>query len=132
MSERPSASLLAEAGLVMIAASVAIRFLPFRRLAAMLGMAPLRKPASPEEIASITRAIRAWSRRLPWRTMCFEQGLSAHWMLRRRGRASTLFYGAATIDAQLKAHVWVRSGESDVVGCEAAPDFALLARFPPD
>jgi hypothetical protein len=78
----------------------------------------------------MTRAIRAWSRRLPWRTMCFEEGMAAHWMLRRRKITSALYYGAATIDGELKAHVWVRSGELDVIGCENAADYALLARFP--
>ncbi len=67
---------------------------------------------------------------MPWRTMCFEQGLAAHWMLRRRKRPSTLYYGAATFDGELKAHVWVKSGDRDVVGCENADEYALLARFP--
>jgi hypothetical protein len=115
----------------MMAASVAIRVLPVRRLASMLRQPPPgRETAPPEEITVMCRAIRAWSRRLPWRTMCFEQGLAAHWMLRQRGFDSTLYYGAATIEGVLKAHVWVRSGDLDVVGCEEANDFALLARFP--
>ena len=62
--------------------------------------------------------------------MCFEEGMAAHWMLRRRKITSALYYGAATIDGELKAHVWVRSGELDVIGCENAADYALLARFP--
>lgn len=128
---RPSWPLLIEAGLAMITASAAIRLVPFRRLAAWMGRRRgAGSPADPDEIATIARAIRAWSRRLPWRTLCFEQGLTAHWMLRRRGLASTLYYGAATLEGQLKAHVWVRSGERDVVGCEIASDYALLARFP--
>jgi hypothetical protein len=114
----------------MIASSAAIRLISLRRLAGMLGGAPTAIPASSSEIASIRRAVHAWSRRLPWRTMCFEEGVAAHWMLRRRELASTLYYGAATIDGELKAHVWVKSGERDVVGCEIADDYALLARFP--
>ena len=38
--------------------------------------------------------------------------------------------GAATIDGRLKAHVWVRSGDLDVTGCDIAGDYAELARFP--
>ncbi len=52
------------------------------------------------------------------------------WMLRRRKIASTLHYGAASIDGKLKAHIWVRSGALDVVGCDIAGDYALLASFP--
>ena len=113
-----------------LAASTAVRAVPFRRLAAMLRQpSPGRNSAPPQEIAAICRAIRAWSRRLPWRTLCFEQGLAAHWMLRRRGFESTLYYGAANLDGKLKAHVWVRSGARAVVGRENAADYALLARF---
>ena len=128
---RPSWPLLIETGLAMIVASAAIRLVPFRRLAGWMGRRPVAgRQAKRDEIARIARAIRAWSSRLPWRTLCFEQGLTAHWMLRRRGLASTLYYGAATLEGHLKAHVWVRSGEGDVVGCEIASDYALLARFP--
>lgn len=122
--------LLAEAGLAIIGASLAIRLLPVRRLASWMSAPVAGSPAPEQTIAQLVRALKAWSRRLPWRTRCFEEGLSAHWMLRRRGLASTLHYGAATIDGELQAHVWVKSGSAEVTGCETASDFALLARFP--
>ena len=130
MSKRPTLLLLLEAGATIAAASLAIRLLPFRRLAHALCGPVAKRQGSAEDIVALSRAIRAWSRRLPWRTMCFEEGLSAHWMLRRRGLASTLHYGAATIGGELKAHVWVRSGHADVMGCDNAQQFAVLARFP--
>ena len=114
----------------MLLGSLAIRLLPFRLLCRAMGGTFAARPAGPTEIAHIRRAIHAWSRRLPWRTMCFEEGVAAHWMLRRRRLASTLHYGAATIDGELKAHVWVKSGDRDVIGCENADEYALLARFP--
>jgi hypothetical protein len=121
---------LSEAGAAVLIASAAIRLLPFRVLCRSMRGNLGAAPAGTTEIAQIRRAINAWAGRLPWRTLCFEKGLSAHMMLRRRRRASTLYYGAATIDGELKAHVWVKSGERDVVGCEIADDYALLARFP--
>ena len=115
----------------MIAASAAIRLVPFRNLVGRLSKPlPDSQPAPQEEIATLTWAIRAWCRRLPWRTLCFEQGVAANWLLRRRGFASTLHYGAAKREGILKAHVWIKSGPLDVVGCEIAGDYALLARFP--
>jgi len=130
-ARRPSWPLLFETGLAMIVASAAIRLVPFRKLAGRLDKPlPRPQPAPPEEIATVTWAIRAWCRRLPWRTLCFEQGLTAHWLLRRHGFASTLHYGAAKREGILKAHVWVTSGSLAVVGCEIAGDYALLARFP--
>ncbi len=59
---------------------------------------------------------------------CFERGLAAHAMLRRRGLQSVLYYGAAGAGG-LRAHVWVRCAGVDVVGGDEAPDFAFLARF---
>jgi hypothetical protein len=41
-----------------------------------------------------------------------------------------LYYGAALREGDLKAHVWVRDGNIDVIGGEAASRYALLARFP--
>jgi hypothetical protein len=62
--------------------------------------------------------------------LCFEQGLAAFALLRWRGLDTTLHYGAATIDGELKAHVWVTSGDAEVMGCENKEDYGLLARFP--
>jgi hypothetical protein len=64
--------------------------------------------------------------------MCFEQGLAAQFMLRRRGVPSVLYYGAALDDQDgLSAHVWVRDGDVDIIGGEIASQFAVLATFPP-
>ena len=52
-------------------------------------------------------------------------------MLRRRGVPSILYYGASPDENQgLAAHVWVRDGNTDVVGCEVASRYAVLATFP--
>jgi hypothetical protein len=51
-------------------------------------------------------------------------------MLRWRGVGSVLYFGAAPNDKEgLIAHVWVRAGDDDVVGCETASQFAVLAAF---
>ena len=69
---------------------------------------------------------------MPWRALCMEQGIAAVIMLARRGFPVTLFYGAAMTDGELKAHVWVRSDELDVIGCENASNFAVLSQFSND
>jgi hypothetical protein len=104
---------------------------PFRSLAERLSRGANTEAAADAETAYwLRRALLAWATRLPWRTMCFEQGLAAHTLLRRRGLASTMHYGAATVGDELKAHVWVTSGKTEIVGCENKEDFGLLARFP--
>jgi hypothetical protein len=130
--DRPAPpALLVEAGIAIIAASLAIRLVPFRTLAERLSRGEPGPVAADGETAYwLRRAVLAWARRLPWRTLCFEQGLAAFALLRRRSLAATLHYGAATAEGELKAHVWVTSGGTEVVGCENREDYGLLARFP--
>nr|WP_294811062.1 lasso peptide biosynthesis B2 protein [uncultured Sphingomonas sp.] len=126
--------LLAEAGLFLAAAAAAIALLPFARVARLAGREGPATGRAPEagQLLELRWAIQAIARRVPFRSKCFEQGLAAQWMLHRRGVETTLFYGAARREGgELIAHVWVRSGERDVIGCEEAADFATLARFPP-
>ena len=129
--DRPAPPLLlAEAGAAIIAASLALRLVPFRALADRLGRARKGQgQADAETVYWLRRAVLAWARRLPWRTLCFEQGLAAFVLLRRRGFKATLHFGAATVDGELKAHVWVTSGRTEVMGCENKEDFGLLKRF---
>jgi hypothetical protein len=64
--------------------------------------------------------------------MCFEQGLAAKFMLRRRNVPSILYYGAAPDDRSgLTAHVWLKVDEIDVIGGEIASRYAQLTTFPP-
>jgi hypothetical protein len=127
----PPPALLAEAGVNILAASLAIRLVPFRTLAERLSRGGKGQAGvDAETVYWLQRALLAWAKRLPWRVMCFEQGLAAFALLRRRGLAATMHYGAATIGDELKAHVWVTSGKTEVVGCENKEDFGLLARFP--
>lgn len=130
--DRPAPPLLlAEAGVAILAASLAIRLVPFRTLAQRLARGKGSEAGADAETAYwIRRAVLAWARRLPWRTLCFEQGLAAFALLRRHGLAARLHYGAATREGELKAHVWVTSGATEVVGCEEKDNFGLLARFP--
>ena len=129
-SRPASPLLLAEAGIAILAASLMVRLVPFRTLASWLSAGRQGQASADLETAYwLRRAILAWARRLPWRALCFEQGVAAHLMLRRRRLASTLHYGAATIGGELQAHVWVTSGEMPLIGCENRDDFRLLARF---
>lgn len=121
--------LLAEALVGIVRASVAVRLLPFKDLDRRLTAEVDGVPVDAETAYWIRRAVLAWGRRLPWRTKCFEQGLAAAAMLRRRGFAATVHYGAARADDRLLAHVWVTSGPIPVVGHENRDDFAALARL---
>lgn len=129
--------LLLEATFCLATAGLAIAVLTFRHVGRLAAF-PVRCPEPPQQqkrltdVCRIRWALLACSRRVPWRANCFEQGLAAQLMLRRRGIPSVLYYGAAPDDRRgLSAHVWVRDGEIDVVGGEFASLYATLATFPP-
>ena len=126
--------LLLEAILWLGVAGIAITLLPFRhvgRFAARPIRQPLPRDARLEKIRRIRWAITTTAARVPWRALCFQQGLAAQLMLRLRGIPSVLYYGAAQDDRSgLYAHVWVRDGDVDVIGGEIASRFAILATFP--
>jgi hypothetical protein len=113
-------------------APIAIRLRPFATVATYAIVRRAIAEPDPAAIASVVRAVEAWARRMPWRALCMEQGIAAAIMLARRGFPVTLFYGAAMTDGELKAHVWVRSDELDVIGCENASNFAVLSQFSND
>ncbi len=125
---RAPLALLAEAGRDVAAASIAIRLRPFDRIVRALERPTVRPAADAETAYWVRRAVSAWGRRLPWRARCFEQGLAAVAMLRRRGYGYEVHYGAARGE-RLRAHVWVTSGGTPVIGCENAGDHAELAVF---
>jgi len=124
--------LLGEALVMLALASLLIAILSFRRVAALSAGTRSRTPATHAQAHAIAKSVAAWGRRVPWRAVCFQQGLAVQLMLRRRGLAAALHYGAARDDkGVLVAHVWVRSGGTDVIGCEGAERYGLLAVFPP-
>jgi hypothetical protein len=128
--------LLLEAVYWLAVARIAIAVLPFRHVG-LLAARPIRRPTPPHQVRlkkvrGVRWAIVTTSERVPWRALCFQQGLAAQLMLRLRGVPSVLYYGAAQNDQiGLFAHVWVRDGNVDVIGCEIASRYAVLATFPP-
>jgi hypothetical protein len=129
---RERQSLLIEATVELALASAAVALLPFRR-AIVRGSTPLGKAGDRAGMVEIlVWAIEAAARRLPWRTLCIEQGLAAQRMLRRRGIDARLHYGARNDHSasRLEAHVWVTVGDVPVIGGSEAARFAAIATYP--
>lgn len=131
----PERSFIIEATVLLALARMVTFFVPFRDIA-RLASRPVRHAApSPESrsatVEMVRSAVSRCARKVPWRALCFEQGFAAQAMLRRRGIAAVLYYGAASNGTDtLSAHVWVRDGDTDVIGCENAANYAVLATFP--
>jgi hypothetical protein len=124
---------IVEATAALAAAAAAIAFLPFRK-AVKLGSRPMPSTRSRIHGASVEEicwSVEAVARRVPWRAMCFERGLAAQWMLRRRGHDAKLVYGARLADRDgLDAHVWVTLADRILIGGEQAEEFQRLATLP--
>ncbi len=124
---------VAEAFARLLAASLMVRFLPFRRIAAA-ARRPVERAASGDPaatVALVTWAVAAAARRARFRAVCIERGIAAQAMLRRRGIAATLHYGVAKTDGDLTAHVWVTWQGRDVAGGAESGAFREMATFEP-
>lgn len=128
-------ALLLETALFLLLARLALRVVPFRRLTWFFER-PARQPelegSRREQIrAEVQRAIYLVAPRLPGQIVCFPKAIAAQAMLRRRGIAATLYYGAkAKCGTQLQAHVWVQDGDHPVVGQFTSQGYAVLSRYP--
>lgn len=121
--------LLLRAALVLTGASAVVALLPFRR-AIKFGSIPLGRRRE-VAIDHCVWAVEAAARRLPWRTMCIEQGLAAQRILRASGIDAVLHYGARHKgdECRLEAHVWVTVDGKPVIGGAEAQVFAAIASF---
>jgi hypothetical protein len=137
-SARPDAgraALLAEALLWLTIARLLLSMLPFRQVAALLGLEESRRPCpirpvDPATLEAVGWAISVLARRLPWSSTCLVRALAGARLLCRREVPITLHLGArAAGNSTLLAHAWLSAGgwillgERDAVGCR------LLATF---
>lgn len=110
-------------------ASIAIK-LPFPWLKALMSKTKCADGGEKVAAGQIVRAVDRASRRLPWKTVCFQQGLAVHWLLRRRSIPSVLHYGIRIAEKGMSAHVWVTLDGEVLIGGEEASRHAQVASFP--
>src|ERR1700728_1626876 len=82
-------ALLVEAVMCLLAARLALIFVPFPRLARHIGTF-----VPPTALS------------LPFKAVCLPQAMAARVMLKRRGVASVMHFGAARGRDKLDAHAW--------------------------
>jgi len=138
-----SRALLVEAVACLLAARLALAFIPFPRLARHLGSfvppadahavavraetAPQRQAQSADEIGwAVTRSARY----VPFKAACLAQAMAARVMLRRRGVQSVMHFGAAKgKEGPFDAHAWLDAAGVEVTGYPVAEGFAEIACF---
>lgn len=110
------------AWLLLGVARLAVRLVPFPRLARLLGSPGEDPVAPPVPVAAAGRARwigAATSRaaeRTPWQSECLPQALAVGVQLRLVGIPHTTSFGMQRRDGALTAHAWVSVGGHSVVG----------------
>jgi len=113
---------------------MAIDVLPCKLYRKMLkpSVAP-QHPGAEQATALVQRvawAVTATANRVPWRAVCFHQGIAAQRLLCRAGIPAELHYGVAkSFEKGLEAHVWVVANGVTVVGGKTRSQFTLLGVF---
>jgi transglutaminase superfamily protein len=135
-------ALLAEAVAYLLAARLALIFVPFPRLARQLGT--FVPPADARAAKAVTQttpdqaqtaedigwAVTRAARYVPFKAVCLPQAMAARVMLRRRGVQSVMHFGAAKgKDKPLDAHAWLDAAGVEVTGYPVAENFAEIACF---
>ena len=121
-------------------ARLALRVIPFRRLARYLGPLRTETPpdASPEDLVQarrVARAIAHISPHTPWTSNCFPQAIAAKYWLHRRGIPTTLYLGVSlnkndgSPRSEMTAHAWLRCGPLLITGGRGNERFTITARI---
>jgi hypothetical protein len=119
---------LREAAVMLVAARLAVRFVPPTRLFAFANRPPRRiRRFAGEEARWIAWAVETQG--ATTQALCLPRALAAQTMLRRRGIASRLCLGVAREAGALVAHAWVEVGQEKIVGGAAAEGFSPIAAF---
>ena len=112
--------------------------LPFKKIASFMGIhvensnSPYQESSGNDEYKPIGNAILRASGRSPWRTKCLEQALAGKFMLKARGLRSTIFFGVAKNQCDLKslrAHAWLVCNGQVVTGGRGLDTFTVVGKF---
>jgi hypothetical protein len=135
----PQRFLLLEAAFRLVGAQLAIRLLPFRRIAPSLGKLdkePAEQMTGPEEqerARQVGWAVTRLARYAPWDAKCLAQAIAGKRMLNRRRLPSVLFLGVDHGQENwLDAHAWLRCGNEFVTGEQEHERFTVLGAFSED
>jgi hypothetical protein len=134
--------LLVEASAMLLAARVRLFVFPFRTIARRLGtfvppadtrVAERRAPA-PAEQALVAKqvgwAVVSAARHVPFKAVCLPQAMAAHAMLKRRGIASAVHFGAQkSSEKPIDAHAWLDAAGVEVTGYPLSEGMTEIGAF---
>lgn len=133
-SSWPARWLVAEALVLLLLARLLVKIAPLRLWRDSLGL-PVGAPDDGEVPSPAARILASAVERADWRSpgkaKCLPRAMALHWMMRRRGEASTIAFAIlpearrGTLD---DLHAWVESGACIVLGASEEP-YRVIARF---
>lgn len=126
-------ALVSEALVLLSLARLALKVVPVRVLDRYFSKPPNAASPAPDRsaIGKVRWAVTAAANHAPMQFVCFPLAIASQSMLRRRGIASTMYYGVAhSPEGVLEAHVWLMTGDRYIVGGETAANFRVLKTFP--
>ena len=126
--------LLVKTFLLLLAARVALRCVPVRRIIAWkqrpvtpdVKLNPMRES---EQRQLVRWAVLVAVRYSPLEFVCFPQCLAASALLRGRGIKSRLHYGVTREQDKLVTHTWLEAGGETLIGGEVSDAFSTLAVY---
>ena len=134
--------LIVEAAAWLLLARLALLLAPFPVIARRLGaFVPPADPRVAEVAAPTTQgqaqlakeiswAVTRGAAHVPFKAVCLPQAMAARIMLKRRGVASAMHFGAAKgKEKALDAHAWLDAAGVKVTGYPVGPQFAEIACF---
>ena len=116
----------ARAWIILLAADVGLRLLPYPRLERLLAARRRKKVADDEVIPRLAWATAAASRHHLYTMRCLPRALCLRWLLGRYGIAADLRIGVARQEEGLDAHAWV-----EWRGRPVGEDLGVAERFAP-
>ena len=125
---------LGRAGMILLAADVSLRLLPFPRVERLfMPRYPATGSGGEEAVSLCAWATGAAARHHLWPMRCLPSSLCLRWMLGRAGLPARLRLGVARDGGRLLAHAWVELagrpvGETE----EGIAPFAPLAKIRTD
>ncbi len=134
---REEKRLFLEAFLLLGIARFVVKTMPFRWLAKTIGRHQHESETMIGESdglrsTRIGRAVCSASGNTPWESVCLPQAITAQWMLKRRQIPATLYLGVTkekTDRKKLKAHAWLRCGNTILTGAAGHRDFTVVSTF---
>ena len=128
---------LTEAFILLLYARILVVFKPFKKIAPTLGnhleeASEIPSEDQIEEAKTIGRAIKRVSQFTPFRSMCFEQAITASIMLSKRDIKTTTYFGVLkdeSVKEGLKAHAWIKVGETTITGNRGINKFTVVSTF---